>query len=80
MLYLKKFRICTKVQHDLPSKSLRNILKRSISQTIEAQGVIFIFGGPGPGASFSFLKNCVLVQLKQIFSVSYPIRIADINP
>ena len=57
MLYLKKFRICTMVQHDLPSKSLRNILKRSISQTIEAQGVIFIFGGPGPGASFFILKE-----------------------
>ena len=38
-------------------KSLRNVLKRSISQTIEAQGVIFIFGGPGPGASFFILKE-----------------------
>lgn len=34
----------------------------------------------GPGLVFSFLKNCLLVRLKQFFSLSYPIRIADINP
>ena len=79
MLYLKKFRICTKVQHDLPSKSLRNILKRQFHKQSRLKALFSFLEILGLVLVFSFLKNCVLVQLKQIFSVSYPIRIADIN-
>ena len=54
-------------------KNLRNVLKRSISQTIEAQGIIFIFGGPGPGASFFILKELRIGSTQTIlfFELSY---------